>query len=139
MVSGRFWGAFGAGNSRQRRFTGFQYHFLEIGNRRETITIRNYKDLIIGVMSGMFLVGAVLFLTGAVSVNTSNVDQILGSEYPNLSLACSDDGKVVYVGGYNRVYLPKISERIGKLYWQIEAERQGIKSNPRQSMQELLA
>ena len=83
--------------------------------------MRNQRDLIIGVISGIFLVAAVLFLMGAVSVNTSNVDQILGSEYPNLNLACSDDGKVVYVGGYNRVYL---SKNFGKDWEVVLADRE---------------
>lgn len=62
------------------------------------------KDTLLGFGLGIAVFGSVLVLTGAVERNTSNVEPLLGSNYPTLNVACSADGSSVYVGAYNRVY-----------------------------------
>ena len=69
--------------------------------------MRNNKDLFLGIMVGIFLVISIMFLMGAVNSRTSNVARLLGSNFPTLSLACSNDGQIVYVAGYDHVYLSK--------------------------------
>lgn len=69
--------------------------------------MRNNKDLIIGAILGIFMVISILFLMGAVNMNASNVAEHLGSNYPSLSLTCSNDGKVIYAADNSRVYASK--------------------------------
>jgi hypothetical protein len=69
--------------------------------------MRNNKDFIIGAMLGIFMVISILFLMGTVNMDASNVSEHLGSNYPSLSLTCSDDGKVIYAADNSRIYASK--------------------------------
>jgi photosystem II stability/assembly factor-like uncharacterized protein len=62
------------------------------------------KEIMLGIVLGMAILGSVFFLMGAVDKNTANIDTRLVSQYPMLNVACSADGSQVYVGDYDRVY-----------------------------------
>jgi len=69
--------------------------------------MRNRKELILGVVLGVLMILVALSSMGAIKLGTSNVDPYLGSNYPTLNIACSNDGSVVYVAGYARIYVSK--------------------------------
>jgi hypothetical protein len=62
------------------------------------------KEIMLGIVLGMAILGSVFILMGAIDKNTSNIDTRLVSQYPMLNVACSADGSQVYVGDYDRVY-----------------------------------
>ncbi len=62
------------------------------------------KEIMLGIVLGMAILGSVFFLMGAIDKSTPNIDSNLGSQYPMLNVACSADGSQVYVGDYNQVY-----------------------------------
>lgn len=66
--------------------------------------MRRFKDALYGFGVGAGAVTGVCLLMGSVKTQTRNVDQYLGALERPLSVACSDNGQVVYIADQHTVF-----------------------------------